>query len=82
MLHDQPSTLSHLEEVVGEDALNDKEGEEEWPFTLNVVKHLELCRMVVESVGILQGWKYIHMYCMCVCVPDEFTVEEQTRRTD
>ena len=64
-LHVQPSTLSHLEEVVGEYAFNDKEGEEEWPFTLNVVKHLELCRVVVESVGILQGWRYIPMH---VCV--------------
>ena len=61
----------HLLEVAGEDAINDQKGEEQWPLALNVVKHLQLSWMIVQTASILQRWDvHVHVHTCAVMQED------------
>ena len=53
-IHTVHSDEEYLLGAVDEDAVQDEVGPEQRPLTLDVLKQLQLCRLVIQAVWILQ----------------------------
>ena len=39
--------------VIPEDGIDEEVAKKDWPLTLNVLKNLQFCRLVIETAGVL-----------------------------